>query len=291
MALHGTISSSFPTSIDVNPTAKCNLACEFCWGPDHSIPDSLSTEQWKNLIKIFALNGTRSIVFTGGEPLVRPDIDDLIKFSKEQGMRVTLSTNTLMLKRRKDQILPYIDEIGVPLDGSSQEKNSLMRLGNIRAFQSSIEALEMLSAEYPKIEVTIRTVVSKVNKNDIESIGSLLEGKMGRFDRWKLYQFTPVSIGSHNKDKFEISDEVFKNISKTVIRKHPKMSIVSYSSNQRVGRYVFLGPEGNIFGVGDDGNYLIIGNYLTMSTEQVIAAVSGVIDVRRNGLHGHRIQQ
>lgn len=141
--------SLFPRSIDINPTAKCNLACEFCWGPDHNISDGLNTNQWKGAIQLFAQNGTDSIVFTGGEPLIRSDIGELIRFAKDQGMRITLSTNTILLKRKASQVLPFVDEVGVPLDGSTKENNSMMRVGNTGAFQSSLEAMDFLSKEYP----------------------------------------------------------------------------------------------------------------------------------------------
>lgn len=88
---------NFPRSIDINPTAKCNLDCSFCWGPEHTIEDGLSTAQWKGVIDLFSRRGTNAIVFTGGEPLIRPDIDKLVVYAKEQGMRTTLSTNTLLL--------------------------------------------------------------------------------------------------------------------------------------------------------------------------------------------------
>lgn len=276
--------SLFPTSIDVNPTAKCNLACEFCWGPDHNIPDSLTTNQWTDAIKLFAQNGTNSIVFTGGEPLIRNDIGELVRFAKDQGMRVTLSTNTLLLKKKASQVLPFVDEVGVPLDGSTKENNSIMRVGTSRAFQSSLEAMDLLSTEYPGIEVTVRTVVSKVNKDDI---GKLLEGKGRQFDRWKLYQFTSVSIGSHHKDKFEISQGEFEDIAKMVIDQFPKLPIVAYLSHQRVGRYVFLGPEGNIFGVDDTEGYRIVGNLKDFNEENYQSILERIYVNDKNNTHAH----
>ena len=279
--------SSFPKSIDVNPTAKCNLACEFCWGPDHNIADGLNTNQWKNAIQLFAQNGTDSIVFTGGEPLIRSDIGELVRFAKDQGMRVTLSTNTLLLKRKASQVLPFIDEIGVPLDGSTKENNSIMRVGNTRAFQSSVEAMDLLSTGYPEIEVTVRTVVSKVNRDDIKNIGKLLEGKEGQFDRWKLYQFAPVSIGSHHKDKFEISQEEFESIAKMITDQFPKLPIVAYPSHQRVGRYVFLGPEGNIFGVDDTEDYRIVGNLKDINEQNYQYMLERIYANDKNNMHAH----
>src|ERR1051326_8916799 len=134
----------FPSSIDINPTALCNLHCSFCWGPDHTLPDSLTTEDWEHVIRFFAHRGTTAIVFTGGEPLVRKDIGRLLAFAKFLGMHVTLSTNTLLLRKRAEQYLPFVDEIGIPLDGSNAVNNSRMRLGPSRAFACALDAMHFV---------------------------------------------------------------------------------------------------------------------------------------------------
>src|SRR2546421_10043014 len=141
-------SSLFPRSVDINPTALCNLHCSFCWGPNHTLPDSLTTEDWEQVIHFLASHGTTAIVFTGGEPLIRKDIHHLLAFAKRLGMRITLSTNTLLLRRRAAEILPFVDEIGIPLDGSSAVNNATMRLGNPRAFTTALDALHFIRSHY-----------------------------------------------------------------------------------------------------------------------------------------------
>src|SRR2546425_11691187 len=108
----------FPGSIDINPTALCNLHCSFCWGPDHTLPDSLTAEDWEHVIRFFAHHGTTAVVFTGGEALIRKNIGRLFEFAKTLGMRVTLLTNTLLFRKKTDQCLPFLDEIRISLDGS-----------------------------------------------------------------------------------------------------------------------------------------------------------------------------
>lgn len=129
--------------------------------------------------------------------------------------------------------------------------------------------------------------MSKVNKDDIKNIGKLLEGKEGQFDRWKLYQFTPVSIGSHHKDKFEISQGEFEDIAKIIIDQFPKLPIVVYPSHQRVGRYVFLGPEGNIFGVDDTEGYKIVGNLKDINEENYQSVLERIYVNDKNNTHAH----
>jgi MoaA/NifB/PqqE/SkfB family radical SAM enzyme len=276
--------NKFPKRIDVNPTAKCNLRCTFCWGPEHNIPDGIDTQGWEKIIGFFAANGTKEIVFTGGEPLIRPDLAQLLCFAKEQGLRVTLSTNTLLLnEKRAIELLPYVDEIGVPVDGSNPQKNSLMRTSLVpelskKHFISAMEALPLIRRLNPKIEITIRTVVSKINKNNIIEIGKLLNRQKENWDRWKLYQFTPVSIGAKNQNLHNISTSEFKIIGRLVLKTWPNSSIQIYAMDDRIGKYFFLGPEGGVFGVGNDGMYKRLGLFQEMSKSKLTRAINSLIN-------------
>lgn len=274
----------FPKRIDVNPTAKCNLRCTFCWGPDHNIPDGLDTQEWKRIIGFFAAKGTKEIVFTGGEPLIRPDLNQLLRFSKQKGLRVTLSTNTILFtEKRAAELLPYIDEIGVPVDGSNSQKNNLMRtslapsLGK-KHFSCSMDALPRIRRLNPLVEITVRTVVSKVNKNDIMAIGKLLNRQKENWDRWKVYQFTPVSIGAKNKDLHNINTLTFKKIGKQILETWPKSSIQVYATNDRIGKYFFLGPDGGVFGVSNDGMYKRLGLFQEMNKGRLAQAINSLIN-------------
>lgn len=274
---------NFPKRIDINPTAKCNLRCTFCWGPDHSIPDGLNTQDWKKVIGFFSSRGTNEIVFSGGEPLIRQDLVQLLHFAKLQGMRVTLSTNTLLLnEKRAAELLPYVDEIGVPIDGSDPQKNSKMRIPfssslNDRHFLNAMETLPRVRRLNPNVEITIRTVVSHINQNDIIDIGKLLHRQKENWDRWKLYQFTPVSIGAEYQDKYNVTTQTFKEIGRQVCIIWPDSSIRVYATDERIGKYVFLGPEGSIFGVGNDGMYERLGVFQEMSENEVIEAVRSLV--------------
>lgn len=282
----------FPQTIDINPTAECNLRCTFCWGPDHTIPDALTTDDWEKVISFFALRGTKSVVFTGGEPLIRKDLVELLRHAKLQGMRTTLSTNTILLNEaRAHELLPYIDEIGIPIDGSTAEKNRRMRIPvNPRAkgkhFINVMEALPRVKHLAPDIDITIRTVVSRVNQDDIMDIGRLLHTMPDVWNKWKLYQFTPVSIGAEHEEEHNMPRELFQTIGKEVCEMWPTSNIKVYASDDRTGQYVFLGPEGSIFGVGDDGMYKQLGIFQDMGEPQIIEAVHSLLIPTDNRGHG-----
>lgn len=275
-----------PTSVDLNPTAKCNLACTFCWGPDHSMPDSLSRADWTAIIDAFVDMGTKAVVFTGGEPLVRPDIGDLVHHSHDRGLRVTLSTNGIMLKRRADDVLPYVNEIGIPIDGYDASSNGRMRIGTPRAFQCAVDAVRLVSARYPAIEITVRTVVSNVNSGYVERIGELLNGMSAEFDRWKLYQFSSRGIGEKHSAEHGISVAEFRRSIGQVRSRFPALNISAQEELEGTGRYLFVGPDGVVFGVDDEGRYRQAGAWRHGAFD--LSAADCILTPAANAAHAQR---
>ena len=78
--------------VDFQVTSMCNLRCEFCCGADKRKKDSSLNEICETIDKLNNI-GVDRIVITGGEALIRPDIDDIIKYISEKGIKVYLSTN------------------------------------------------------------------------------------------------------------------------------------------------------------------------------------------------------
>ncbi|RNH93766.1 radical SAM protein [Micromonospora aurantiaca] len=274
---------AYPSSIDINPTARCNLRCTFCWGPDHDIRDGLDTAEWKDLLSRFRAGGTSAVVFTGGEPLLRRDIGGLLRHASEEGFRVTLSTNGIRLGRHQD-LLRYVDEIGIPIDGSNVAVNAKMRQGKLAdlAFDAALSALDTVRRAAPAVQITVRTVVSAVNADDIPNIAYLLSDRRPVWDRWKLYQFVAAGIGLDSSDEHQVDNATFRRAlaeARTIIGPG---HMVGQEQTDRVGRYLFVGPRGELFGVSDSVGYRTIGYW-----RDVLENASNVpVDLSRNGLHG-----
>lgn len=205
--------------------------------------------------------------------MIREDIDELIRFSKGVGLRVTLSTNALLLRSKAPQILPFIDEIGIPIDGANTKQNAKMRLGNTRAFSVAINALHIIKPSYPHIEVTVRTVVSKVNRAEVERVGELLETQRALFDRWKLYHFAAVGIGENYEEEHEITLEEFLATTDSLKKRFTSLNIKIYPNNNRRGKYVFIGSDGNIIGVGEHGENKVVGNFIDASEDEIMTSI------------------
>lgn len=275
------------TSIDVNVTARCNLRCTFCWGPDHEIRDALSATEWEKALAFFRAQGVSRVVFTGGEPLLRKDLPRILEYANKIRYRITLSTNGLLLRRRMDDVLPWVHEVGLPLDGSTEERNASMRPGpgSALAFGAAVEAANLVANEYPGIELTLRTVVSRVNISDVADIGRVVDGLPGR-PRWKLYQFVPASIGSAHRAEHEVTAEKFGAVFDDVRLRFPHLNMKSQSAVARVGRYLFVGPEGRLFIPGGPTGYIDVGTWAGLRASGDLDTLLLLPDPEKNVQHG-----
>jgi Fe-coproporphyrin III synthase len=251
---------SVPSTVDLNLLGRCNLNCTWCWGPEHHAIEPIRLNEWKELVKNLQRLGTRQVIITGGEPLLKSWLPHLIQYIKQDlAMRVTLSTNGILLKRKADLLLPYIDDLGIPLDGPSHEINKMMRVGKYPHFDIALEAIKFVQSTYPNIDLTVRTVVAKPNLEYVPHIGIKLSQHGIHVERlrWKLYQVNP--IGPRKKDIVEgewlVSSKEFEKAVHESKMLNPTMNIRAQSIDKHAGRYFMIFPDGmsHVVEQGDDG--------------------------------------
>lgn len=165
---------------------KCNYHCEMCNLPlqDGRLKEKglkeLSTVQLKQLLKDFSDLGTAGIGFTGGEPLIREDIFELLKYAKDLGMITHLNSNGFFLTEEaaKKLIDTKIDSINISLDGARPETHDKIR-GYRGAFDKTINAIGLINAAREKIDVPPRlkivTVIGRENIDEIPELTRLSE--------------------------------------------------------------------------------------------------------------------
>lgn len=116
----------------IHVTNKCNLHCLGCYSDNEARnkEDDLSTEEMKRILDELRSVGVKNLVISGGEPLFRKDIVDLVKHAKEScGIeRITLITNgTIGDRKSYIDFAPYLDTIAVSLDTHASECHAYLR--------------------------------------------------------------------------------------------------------------------------------------------------------------------
>ncbi len=271
-----------PEVLDLKLLGKCQLECPFCFGPRHEI-GAIKTDVILSLIHRFSTLGVRNIVFTGGEPLLVKDLPLILKEAKQCGLGTVLSTNGLLLERRLDELGPYLDWIGLPLDGDCSEINELMRPGDPGHFRVVLSLLVSVKERFPAIRIKLGTVVAAANRRNVAGIAALIADR--KPDVWKLYQVAYSGYGLDNRTAVALTSKEFAIVAKEVERLARTFNIrsVLYKRKEREGRYLFLEPSGDAVVVADRQEK-VIGNFLS-DFEGVVRSWKRFVDheaLRRN---------
>ncbi|MFQ5681570.1 MAG: radical SAM protein, partial [Candidatus Omnitrophota bacterium] len=161
-----------------NMTRRCNLACRHCYVDavrGRNFREGLTTVEARAMIDDLAAFGAPVLLFSGGEPLMRPDIWELGGYARDKGLRTVLSTNgTLIDKdtaaRIKDTGFSYV---GISLDGLERRHDRFR--GRPGAFRESLRGIR--SCRDVGVRVGLRWTITRDNFSDIGGILDLAESE------------------------------------------------------------------------------------------------------------------
>ncbi len=157
--------------ISWNMTNRCNLACKHCYrdSGNSCSPNELSTVEAKKLLREIARAGFKIMIFSGGEPLLREDIFELVAYANQLGMRSVLGTNGTLLTPDKIQALKKVGlrRIGISLDSVSPAKHDEFR-GQVGAWEKTVQAME--DCVRLQLPFQVHTTVTTNNADELEEL-------------------------------------------------------------------------------------------------------------------------
>jgi len=176
-------------------TQACDLACMHCraCAQPKRHPLELTTEEGKRLIDQIAEMCVPVFVLTGGDPIKRPDLFELIEYAAGSDVRVSLTPSATPLLTR--EIIHRLKACGlarlaVSLDGSNREVHDAFR-GMSGSFDRTMEAIDW--ANEVGLPVQINTTFSRTNYADFEAISELICGK--KITLWSVFFLVPTGRG------------------------------------------------------------------------------------------------
>jgi MoaA/NifB/PqqE/SkfB family radical SAM enzyme len=248
------------STIDFHITAQCSQACPYCWGP-RRFRKPVDTEISQRIITRIKDLGVRRIVFTGGDPLQRPDAVDLIRYAKQTGLETALSTTgDYLTPEILNGLSPFLDLISLPLDGSTEEINSKTKHpGHFSAIMCSLAWLR----DYPGIDVKVCTPVTRSNLSDVPAIAQLVEDYSYTTHArvfYNIFQAFPRAMFSVKWEKLIVSDDEFSQLKDRV---GPKANIrINFLSHETLDKlYVMIFPNGTMT-IPKGPEYLNFGPFL-----------------------------
>jgi MoaA/NifB/PqqE/SkfB family radical SAM enzyme len=144
------------------PHSACNCKCVMCdiWKGNHNLKQ-LTEQDITGLLDSLRRLGTRQVLMSGGEALLNPNFFRFCAILKKEDIRITLLSTGLALTRHADNLLKWVDDIIVSLDGDEKGHDEIRNIPG--AFRKMKEGIHLLHSKRPDFRITARTVIHRLN--------------------------------------------------------------------------------------------------------------------------------
>ena len=187
-------------------TRSCNLACQHCRAEAHPepYPGELSTAEAKALIDTFPQVGNPIIIFTGGDPMMRPDVYELVAYAHSKGLPCAFSPNGTLLTPETAQKIKDagVNRCSISIDGPDAASHDSFR-GVPGAFEASLRGIEYLKSVGMPFQ--INTTVTRNNLSSFKKIFELCE-RIGAA-AWHIFLLVPMGRASGLADQVITAQE------------------------------------------------------------------------------------
>ena len=168
-------------------TYRCNMRCRMCdcWRtPRRRAEEELTTAEWKAVIDQGVALRTWAASFTGGETLLRDDLEELVRHARQRGLRTHLCTNGLLLtaERARSLACAGLGSVNVSLDSPRPEVHDALR--GRQVFQTILANVRTFRSVAPGVRLGISCVVTRENYRglaDIVDLSASLGARSVRF--------------------------------------------------------------------------------------------------------------
>ncbi len=164
-----------PHVVAWNLTRRCNLECAHCYisaGPWQARGDELSTADCLQILdQVLAVNSNPMLILTGGEPLVRDDLEQIVERAAEAGATVVLGTNGTLITAERVASLKKAGLLGVAVsvDSLDPRYHDRFRHGD-GALQQTLDAVEVLRDA--RLDFIVQTTVTRGNRSELGALAA-----------------------------------------------------------------------------------------------------------------------
>lgn len=243
------------TSIDtvfVHVTKACDLKCAYCYlSARDPLPDELTASEFSRLWYDMIAVSPSKVVFTGGEPLLRGDIFEILQGLREAdaGHRIIRCLNTNGYKLTSDtakRLIGLVDEVRVSVDALEKRNDELRGKGSFVRAMGAIDLFRTAGLE-PKIMIT-------VTRHSLPDLDELIRVLIcNGITRINVARFRPFGRGLSRPDWSVSRQEIAVAVEKAWHRIHPShpppanCAPVGFQRTCGVGRFLNVMPNGDVF--------------------------------------------
>ena len=161
-----------PLTVHLEVTARCNLRCSHCFADAPSTKDELSLEELDGMFAEMAASGSFRLGLTGGEPLMRKDIIEIVSLAESHGLSPCLTTNGLLVSEPLAAALAHhnLAWLNVSLEGATSASHDAVR--GAGTFEQVMRAVGILRRHVP---FSLAFTVTRHNYREVQSCARLAQ--------------------------------------------------------------------------------------------------------------------
>jgi len=221
MQIEGRRHLSAPLGLIWELTRACNLKCKHCFS-DSGRPGrrELTTEEIKTALDRFADRKVFYINFTGGEPLLRSDLLEILRYASDKKISIDLSTNGFLVSAEMVELLQQTNvfQVQVSLDGIGDSHDNFR--GVKGSFQRALDAIQLL--RQANFDVAIST---SVTKNNIGEVSKLIDLSINAgASVFKTTLFIPTGRGKLSQQKLSLDSDDVRQLALLMAAKEKEVS-------------------------------------------------------------------
>ena len=231
-------------SVNFHLLQACNMRCGHCFAANLHMAH-LPLGEAREIVRLLSQAGFKKINFAGGEPMLYPELDCLIREAKENGMTTSIVTNgTKITDRWLDAMSGHLDWIALSIDSADPDTHKLSGRAAGGYPMTTNRYLEMCRAiRHHGMRLKINTVVTLYNHNE-DMTGFIREAAP---ERWKIMQALAIEgQNDRNAGLFEVTGGQFD----AYVKRNGSVNdikVVPESNDLMTGSYVMIDPTGRFF--------------------------------------------
>jgi len=150
------------------PTSRCNSRCLSCDWWRHTGADDLGIDEIARVAAALPALGTRVVAFSGGEPLLRPEVFEAAAVFRAQGVRLHLLTSGVLLERFAARVAEHFARVTISLDASTEALYQAVR--GVAALTTVERGVACLRRAAPHVPVTARATLHRANFRELPAL-------------------------------------------------------------------------------------------------------------------------
>lgn len=251
----------FPLKVEYEITSRCNFNCIHCMSKTNRNGNELSYTEIRELIDQLVDENTVEMQFTGGEPFIREDLVEHIRYANEKGLKVLVSSNGSLITDSISKELAKCSKctVEISIDGPEEIHNKIR--GNNNAYHLAIRGIKTLKKFNNR--VMIESVINNINIKHIPYVYNLAQ-ELGVY-RYIIHNTRFLGNAKNNIEKLYPIKEELEAVQRFIEEKRketkmqlqsPYLPIYNYSKLVgQVGKRRYFGCGASIYkcGIKEDG--------------------------------------